>query len=58
MWCITATIDITPMRLATKLGVSLARTMLLPSRLVSQASRSSSIAGWVRAVAISSTSAM
>ena len=48
----------TPIWLATKLGVSSARTTPLPSREVSQVSRPSSLAGSVSRVAMISTSGM
>jgi hypothetical protein len=47
-----------PTRLAMKFGVSLARTTLLPSALVTKVSSSSSTRGSVAGVGISSTSAM
>ena len=47
-----------PMRLAMKLGVSLARTTPLPRPLVTKASSWSSTTGCVVGVAISSTSGM
>ena len=48
----------TPMRLATKLGVSLARTTPLPSVLVTKASIWSSMVGALAGVAINSTKLM
>ncbi len=47
-----------PTRLAMKLGVSFARTTLLPRVVVTKVSSSSSTRGSVAGVAISSTSAM
>ena len=47
-----------PTRLATKLGVSIARTTPLPSAVVTKVSSSSRICGSVVGVSISSTSAM
>ena len=47
-----------PTRLAMKLGVSLARTTLLPRKVVAKLSSSSTTRGSVAGVAISSTSAM
>ncbi len=47
-----------PMRLAMKLGVSLARTTPLPSAVMAKVSRSSSTFGEVAGVGISSTSVM
>ena len=47
-----------PTRLAMKLGVSLARTTLLPRPLVTKASSWSSTSGRVAGVLINSTSAM
>ncbi len=48
----------TPMRLATKLGVSLASTIPLPSRFRAQAATPSNTSGAVSAVGISSKSFM
>ena len=55
---IVASMPAMPTRLAMKLGVSLARTTLLPSVLVTKVSRSSSTRGLVAGVAMSSTSCM
>ncbi len=55
---IVATIENTPMRLAMKFGVSLARTTPLPSVVTRNASRSSSRRGSVAGPAMSSTRCM
>ncbi len=55
---IVASMPAMPTRLAMKLGVSLARTTLLPSAVVTKVSSWSSTSGWVVGVAINSTSAM
>ena len=55
---IVASMPAMPMRLATKLGVSLARTTPLPRPLVTKVSSWSRISGCVAGVAISSTSTM
>ena len=47
-----------PTRLAMKFGLSLARTTLLPSEVVTKASSSSSTSGLVAGVSMSSTNAM
>ncbi len=53
-----ASIEKTPTRLATKFGVSFARTTPLPSVVVRKDSSRSRIAGSVSAVGTSSTSRM
>ncbi|MNN90146.1 hypothetical protein D3C81_2080480 [compost metagenome] len=58
VWCMAARMENTPMRLATKLGVSSARTTPLPNVDVSQVSSWSSTAGCVWDVAMISTSRM
>ncbi len=55
---IVANMPAMPMRLAMKLGVSLARTTPLPRPLVTKVSRSLRICGSVVGVAINSTSVM